>query len=126
MPQRNLVVIGASAGGIAALQKLVHALPADFPAAILLVVHMSPESPGLLPDILNRVRTACRPGKARHGDPIENGHIYVAPPDGHLLVGANRTIQIGHGPKENRFRPAVDPLFRSAAVNYGAQDRGLF
>jgi two-component system, chemotaxis family, protein-glutamate methylesterase/glutaminase len=122
--QRDLVVIGASAGGIAALQKLVRALPPDFPAAILLVVHMSPHSPGLLPEIVNGFGPLPA-SNARHGEPIENGHIYVAPPDRHLLAGVNRTLQIGHGPKENRFRPAVDPLFRSAALNYGAQTIGI-
>jgi two-component system chemotaxis response regulator CheB len=85
---------------------------------------MSPHSPGLLPDILSGFGPLPA-RKARHGEPIEKGHIYVAPPDRHLLAGAHRTIQIGHGPKENRFRPAVDPLFRSAAVNYGAQTVGL-
>ena len=124
MPQRDLVVIGASAGDIAALQKLVRALPGDFPAAILVVVHMSPHSPGLLPEILSGFGPLLA-SNARHGEPIENGHINVAPPNRHLLAGANRRIQIGHGPKENRFRPAVDPLFRSAAVNYGAQSIGI-
>ncbi len=124
MPQRNLVVIGASAGGIAALQQLLHALPAEFPGAILVVVHISRESPGLLPEILNRAGPLPA-ANARAGEIIRNGHIYVAPPDVHLLVGPNRRIQIGHGPKENRFRPAVDPLFRSAAVSYGPQVIGI-
>ncbi len=124
MPHRDLVVIGASAGGIPALQSLLQELPADFPAAILIVLHLSPHSAGLLPEILARAGPLPATN-ARHGEPIENGHIYVAPPDMHLLADANRRIRIGHGPKENRFRPAVDPLFRSAALNYGSGVIGI-
>ena len=122
--QRDLVVIGASAGGVAALQKLVGALPNEFPAAILIVMHLSPHSAGLLPEILNQAG-ALPASNARHGEPIENGRIYVAPPNKHLLAGADRKIRIGHGPKENRFRPAVDPLFRSAALNYDSRTIGI-
>jgi two-component system chemotaxis response regulator CheB len=124
MPQRDIVVIGASAGGISALQSLVRALPADLSAAIMIVVHLSRHSPGLLPEIL--AKAGVLPAKnAEHGEPIRNGQIYVAPPDRHLLIGANRRIQLGHGPKENGFRPAVDPLFRSAALHQGAAAIGV-
>ena len=124
MPLRDIVVIGASAGGISALQRLIHALPADFSAAILVVLHISRQSTGLLPDIL--ARSGVLPARnAQQGEPIRNGHIYVAPPDRHLLAGPGRKIQIGNGPKENRFRPAVDPLFRSAALNYGSNVIGV-
>ena len=124
MPQRDLVVIGASAGGVTALQQLIHELPADFPAAILIVLHISRESSGLLPDVL--VHAGRLPARnATYDEPIRNGHIYVAPPNRHLLVGPGRRIQIGHGPKENRFRPAVDPLFRSAALHGGANVIGI-
>src|SRR5438105_3287466 len=124
MPQRNMVVIGASAGGITALQSLVRQLPREFPAALLIVVHISRHSIGLLPEILNRAGPLPA-SNARQGETIENGHIYVAPPDKHLLIGAKTRIQIGHGPKENRFRPAVDPLFRSAALIYGPEAIGI-
>jgi two-component system chemotaxis response regulator CheB len=124
MAQRDLVVIGASAGGVGALQGLVRALPGDFPAAILIVMHLSPHSAGLLPEILSQ-SGSLPASNGRRGDPIENGHIYVAPPNRHLLAGANHRIQIGYGPKENRFRLAVDPLFRSAALNYDARTIGI-
>src|SRR5437588_2829158 len=124
MSQRNIVVIGASAGGIAALQTIVRQLPEHFPAAIFIVLHLSRDSSGLLPDILSR--TGPLPASnARNGEEIQPGHIYVAPPDRHLLIGDRKHIQIGHGPKENRFRPAVDPLFRSAAVTYGPEVIGI-
>ena len=124
MPDRDLVVIGASAGGIAALERILPGLHSDFPAAILIVLHISPHSTGLLPDVLRKA-VSLPVSNAEHGEPIRHGHIYVAPPDRHLLAGPDRKIQIGHGPKENRFRPAVDPLFRSAALNYGAGVIGI-
>ena len=124
MPQRDLVVIGASAGGIPALQRILPALPSDLPAAILIVLHLSPHSAGLLPHILGKFGSLPA-SNAEHGEPIRNSHIYVAPPDRHLLAAPGRKIQIGHGPKENRFRPAIDPLFRSAALNYDAQTIGI-
>lgn len=124
MPEREIVVVGASAGGISALQSLVRGLPADFPGAILVVLHLSRESGGLLPQILASAGPLPA-SNARHREDIRTGHIYVAPPDRHLLVGPERRIYLGHGPKENRFRPAVDPLFRSAALNEGRKVIGI-
>lgn len=124
MPERDIVVVGASSGGIRALQSLVGNLPRDFPAAILVVLHMSRQSTGLLPQILANAG-ALPASNARHNEDIRAGHIYVAPPDMHLLVGPERRICLGHGPKENRFRPAVDPLFRSAALNEGRKVIGI-
>lgn len=124
MPEREIVVVGASAGGIRALQSLVCGLPGDFQAAILIVLHISRQSGGLLADILAGA-TRLRVSNARHNEEIRTGHIYVAPPDRHLLVGPERRIYLGHGPKENRFRPAVDPLFRSAALNEGRKVIGI-
>ncbi|HEX5279444.1 MAG TPA: chemotaxis protein CheB [Micropepsaceae bacterium] len=124
MPERDIVVIGASAGGISALQAIVRGLPADFPAAILVVLHLSRQSGGLLPEILARAG-ALPASNARHNEEISAGHIYVAPPDRHLLIGPERRIYLGHGPKENRFRPAVDPLFRSAALREGRKVIGV-
>src|SRR5262245_18016253 len=124
MPQRNIFVIGASAGGVTALQRLVGGLPAEFPGALLVVLHLSRHSIGVLPDILSRAGPL--PARnARYGQTIRTGCIYVAPPDRHLLVAPGGRIQLGHGPKENRFRPAVDPLFRSAALHYGPCVTGL-
>ena len=124
MPERDIVVVGASAGGISALQSILRALPKDFPAAILIVLHLSRESGGLLPKILAG-SGALPASNACHNEQIRPGHIFVAPPDSHLLIGPGRRIYLGHGPKENRFRPAVDPLFRSAALREGRKVIGM-
>jgi two-component system chemotaxis response regulator CheB len=117
------VAIGASAGGIEALRNLVAALPADFPAAVLVVLHLPPHGTSVLPQILDR--TGPLPAvQAQDGMPIEGGTIYVAPPDCHLLVAAGG-LQLDHGPKINGHRPAVDPLFRSLGDTYGAHAAGV-
>lgn len=118
MPKRDIIVIGASAGGIEALKELVAALPKDFAASLFIVQHIAPQSPGVLPDILTRYGNLYA-ANARNGEPIEKGRIYVAPADHHLLVEATGYARVTRGPKENRFRPAVDPLFRSAAHAFG-------
>ena len=113
---QRIIVIGAAAGGGQALMQLTAALPADFPLPVLVVLHVGPH-PSLLPTLLSRT---CRlpVSHAVHGEAIESGHIYVAPPDHHLLVEDGRTV-LTRGPKEHHTRPAVDPLFRSAALAYG-------
>src|SRR5438105_12368440 len=113
----RIVVIGTSAGGIDVLRILVAGLPADFSAPICVVLHSSPDSPGILGEILDRV-TALHVVNGKNDDRLRPGHIYVAPHDHHLLVEPPR-VRITKGPKENRFRPAIDPLFRSAAQVYG-------
>jgi two-component system, chemotaxis family, protein-glutamate methylesterase/glutaminase len=123
MARRDIIVIGGSAGGVEALLKLCTALPADLPASILVVQHISPTSKSVLPDLMTR----AGPLPARHpvdGEVIEAGRIYVAPPDFHLLVRDGR-ILLRQGPQENRTRPAIDPLFRSAAVAYGPRVVGV-
>lgn len=123
MPIHDIIVIGASAGGMEALQDLVRGLPPDLPAALFVVWHIPAHSVGVLPDVLTR----AGPLPARHardGEPIEPGRIYVAPPDRHLVVEPGR-VRLTHGPKENHFRPAVDPLFRSAAIAYGPRVIGV-
>lgn len=112
----DIIVIGTSAGGVEALTKLVPLLPSDLPAAIFIVIHVSAQNKSFLPDILNR-RSPLSVAHAKDGESIEYGRIYLAPPDYHLLVkrGYVRLVQ---GPKENRCRPAVDPLFRTAAKAY--------
>ena len=123
MQNQQLVVIGASAGGIEALRDLVGQLPADFPAPIAIVLHTSPQSPGVLHEILTRSGplTAVSPSS---GERLKPGRIYVAPPDFHLLVEPG-VARISKGPRENRFRPAIDPLFRSAAQVYGPNAIGV-
>lgn len=123
MSKHDIIVIGASAGGMEALKKLVAELPADFPGTVFIVWHVSPEHPSLLPQILER---ACSLSTAHALDQeaIKPNRIYVAPPDYHLLVEPGH-VRITHGPKENRFRPSVDVLFRSAARAYGSRVIGV-
>lgn len=123
MPNKDIVVIGTSMGGIEALKVLVSSLPPDFRAATFIVLHTSPESPGVLPGILNRAGPLPA-SNATDLEPVVPGRIYVAPPDRHLLVERD-LMRITHGPKENRFRPAIDPLFRSAAQAYGPRVIGV-
>ena len=123
MPNRDLVVIGASAGGIEALQKICAGLPSDLNAAVLVVMHTSNHTGGLLPKVLSR---ACRLD-AKHpenGEVIQRGRIYVAVPDMHMVVEPGR-IRNFRGPRENRHRPAIDPTFRSAALVYGRRVVGV-
>lgn len=111
---RDIVVIGASAGGVPALQQVVAGLPPGLPAALFVVLHTFPGAESYLPQILNRAgRLMAVHGQ--HDAPIEHGKIYVAPVDRHMMIEDGR-IFISHGPRENRFRPAINPLFRSAAL----------
>jgi two-component system chemotaxis response regulator CheB len=120
---KDIIVVGTSAGGIEALRVLVGALPADLAAPVFIVLHTAPDAPGMLADILDRFSRL--PVKmATEGERIRPGRIYVAPPDRHLLLEPNR-VRVTRGPKENRFRPAVDPLFRSAAQTYGPRVIGV-
>src|SRR4028119_1926880 len=123
MLRHNIIVIGGSAGAIVPLIQLVQGFPCDLPAAVFIVVHTSPNFPSLLPQILQRSGSlpAVHP---EDGDRIEPGCIYVAPPDHHLLVKRDY-IRVVFGPKENKFRPAIDPLFRTAAHAYGKRVVGI-
>jgi two-component system chemotaxis response regulator CheB len=123
MQPRNVVVIGASGGGIEALRQVIGGLPEDFPAPVCVVLHTSPQSPGILDQILSRVGT-LEATTAIGGERLRPGHVYVAPPDFHLIVEPG-VLRISKGPRENRFRPAIDPLFRSAAQVYGPAAIGV-
>lgn len=123
MATNQIVVIGASAGGIETLRTLLHELPATFPLPICIVVHSAPQAPGLLAEILDRIGT-LRVTNARNRERLVAGHVYVAPPDCHLLVEPG-LLRVTKGPRENRFRPAIDPLFRSAAQVYGPGTVGV-
>jgi two-component system, chemotaxis family, protein-glutamate methylesterase/glutaminase len=119
----DIIVVGASAGGVQALEDMVAGFPANLPAAVFVVLHLPPWSVSQLPEIL--ARSGPLPAtQATDGGAIRYGHIYVAPPNHHLLVSEGR-IQLGMGPKENRQRPAVNVLFRSAALAYGPRVIGL-
>ncbi|HZU88039.1 MAG TPA: chemotaxis protein CheB [Stellaceae bacterium] len=122
MARRDIVVIGGSIGGFQALRTIVAGLPPDFGAALFVVLHVG-DRPSRLPELLS----ASGPLPAHHaedGEPIEEGRIYVAPPDRHLLI-SRRRIRLSRAPRENWARPAVDPLFRSAAAAYGPQVIGV-
>jgi len=123
MPTQYIVVIGASAGGIEALGEVVAGLPLDIDAAIFVVQHMASSLESHLPKILQR-RTSLPVSSAIDRDEIRRGSVYVAPPDYHLLVDRKQMF-LSHGPRENRVRPAVDPLFRSAALSWGRQAIGV-
>src|SRR4051812_40690922 len=120
---RDIIVIGASAGGVAALQKLVEGLPGNFPAAVFVVMHVWSGGETSMPAILSRAGTLPAV-EARDGAPIEHGRVYVAPSDCHLFLERDR-VAVLRGPRENRFRPAINPLFRSAATAFGSRVIGV-
>lgn len=123
MPRHDVVVIGASAGGLQALKQLFEGLPATFPAAVLIVVHVRSNGTGALPEIL--ARAGRLPVEfAADGDAIVPGRVYVAHADRHLLI-TDDGLRVVHGPRENGFRPAIDPLFRTAARIYGSRVVGI-
>jgi two-component system chemotaxis response regulator CheB len=121
--RRDRVAIGTSSGGLSALRRIVADLPADYPGAVFVVQHLSPGSPSQLPALLSG-SGALPAVAARDGMPIEPGHIHVAPPDHHLLVERER-LRVTRGPRENRHRPAIDPLFRSLAWSFGPRAVGV-
>jgi two-component system, chemotaxis family, protein-glutamate methylesterase/glutaminase len=121
---RDIVVIGASRGGVEALKGIVAALPPSLQSALLIVLHISPTLASQLPDILSRAG-AVPAEHGRDGTRIERGRIYVAPPDHHMTVGPIGFIRLDQGPKEHHTRPAADPLCRSAASVYGSRVIGI-
>ena len=118
-----MIVIGTSAGGLKALGAIVGALPADIDAVLFIVQHLAADKPSILPQILADVGSlpASHPSD---GELIQKGRIYIAPPDHHLLVNQG-SMRVVRGPQENRFRPAIDVLFRSAARAYGPRVVGV-
>ena len=123
MPTKNIIVIGASAGGIAPVRTLLSKFPKTVPAALFVVVHTSPDGPGMLATVLNRA-TELSVVDPENGMVIRDGCVYVAPPDYHLVIDGQH-VRLTHGPREHRFRPAVDPLFRTAATHYGERVIGV-
>lgn len=119
----DIIVIGASSGGLEALLEIVPRLPRDLAAAIFLVMHVPAQGNSQLPAILSR-NGALPAVHAKDNDRLQMGHIYVAPPDFHLLLRKDY-LRIVRGPRENNHRPAIDPLFRSAARAFGARVIGV-
>jgi two-component system chemotaxis response regulator CheB len=120
---RDVIVIGGSAGAIEALLKLVGDLPAVVPARFFVAVHIPSAATSVLPRLLARAGGL----RAKHpvdGERTEPAMIYVAPPDFHLLVKPG-AVRIVRGPRENGYRPAIDPLFRSAAASFGSRVIGV-
>jgi two-component system chemotaxis response regulator CheB len=119
-----IVVIGTSAGGIRALEELVMQLSPELDAAYFIVLHLSRKGVGdiLFQRLQQHSPLPCRAGI--HGEPIERGRIYIAPPDHHLLINKGQVI-IGKGAQENRWRPSINNLFRSAAANYNSRVIGI-
>ncbi|WP_370962767.1 chemotaxis protein CheB [Amycolatopsis sp. cg9] len=121
--ERDLVVIGASAGGVEALRSVVSGLPADFPAAVLVTMHIAAGTHSVLARILDRAGPL--PARtAEHGAAIEAGTVAVAPPDRHLLIEGGSLV-LTRGPTENGHRPAVNALFRAAALSAGPKAVGV-
>ena len=120
---QRIVVMGASTGGFEAFKKIIKNLPPDFTTPIFIVWHMSPDTRGILPEVLNRANSIYA-AHAFDKEEIKPNRIYIAPPDHHLLIEDGQ-VRITRGPKENRFRPAIDPLFRSAAYTYGNRVIGV-
>lgn len=120
---RNIIVMGASTGGFEAFRRIIEALPPDFDASVFIVWHMAPHIRGVLPQVLNRANRIYAAHAYDKEDILPN-RIYIAPPDHHMLLEEGM-VRVTKGPKENRFRPAVDPLFRSAAYTYGNRVIGV-
>ncbi|VIO65143.1 Chemotaxis response regulator protein-glutamate methylesterase [Bradyrhizobium ivorense] len=123
MQNRDIIVIGGSAGATAPLRDLLGRLPADLPAAVFIVLHIPAHGIGILSTVASAAgKLPVR--QAASGMVIENGHVYLAAPDHHLMIHDGH-IMLGRGPRENLVRPAIDPLFRSAALHYGPRVIGV-
>jgi two-component system chemotaxis response regulator CheB len=123
LAKRDIVAIGGSAGSLSALQQMVSELPATFPASVLVTRHLAPHQPSHFAEVLAE-SSALPISQALDGQPIERSHVYVSPPDRHLLL-LNGAIRLGSGPRENMSRPSIDPMFRSAALAYGPRTVGV-
>jgi two-component system chemotaxis response regulator CheB len=120
---RDIIVIGASAGGVDALPRLIWSLPVDLPAAVFVVLHIPAQGRDLLPEIIRRA-ASLSVAHAVDGDRVRQGHVYVAQPDRHLQLNGTR-VRLSRGPRENFHRPAIDALFRTAAECYGPRVVGV-
>jgi two-component system chemotaxis response regulator CheB len=119
----GVVAIGASAGGVEALTRLAGGLPSDFPFAVLVVLHLPPNAPSVLAKIIDR-SGPLPADSAANGAPLEPARIHVAIPDRHLLVSDHRLL-VTEGPREGGYRPAINAMFRSVAVEFGPRAIGV-
>jgi two-component system, chemotaxis family, protein-glutamate methylesterase/glutaminase len=122
--RRDIIVIGASTGGLEALRHISSSLSCDLPASILVVLHTSPQSPRLLAGIIQNY-TSLGVEYGGHGGQIKTGCMYIAPPDRHMVVVCPSLLGLDSGPKVHYARPAVDRLFESAARHYGPRTIGV-
>jgi two-component system chemotaxis response regulator CheB len=120
---RDVITLGASAGGVQALMRLLVLLPADLPAVLCIVLHRSPFHETQLPLVLGR-RARLPVVEPTDGFPVRPGIVYVAPRDQHMVMH-DGVMRLDRGPKQHRTRPAIDPLFRSAAAAYGSRVVGV-
>src|SRR4029453_14665954 len=123
MLDHGIVVVGASAGGGEGVSALAASLPGDLSAAVFVVLHLPSTGTSALPEILHR-HGPLPAAQVKDGEPIRPGRIYVAPPDHHVLLRTGH-VHLSRGPRENGHRPAIDPLFRSAAREYPTRVIGL-
>jgi two-component system chemotaxis response regulator CheB len=123
-PRRDVIVIGASAGGFEALTQLLSRLPRDLPAAVAITLHRSPQARSNMAPVLGR-HARIRVIEPAEGDRFERGRVHLAPPDLHMTLHQHHTIKLDRGPKQHHSRPAIDPMFRSAAESYGARVTGV-
>lgn len=119
----EIIVVGASAGGVDAVPRLIASLPADLPASVFVVLHIPALGPDLLAEIVTR-RATLKVSNGVDSEKILPGHVYLAPPDLHLQLEDGR-VRLTRGPRENRHRPSIDALFRSAAEAYGPRVTGV-
>jgi two-component system chemotaxis response regulator CheB len=117
-PTFEIVAIAASAGGLKALQKVLSVLPADFPVAIAIVQHLSPQYRSLMAEILNRC-TGLAVQEAAVGDRLSPGNVYIAPPNHHLRVNPDGSLSLSQAEREHFVRPAAEVLFQTVAESYG-------
>jgi two-component system chemotaxis response regulator CheB len=120
---RDVIVIGASAGGVEAVRSLLAVLPAELPAGVAIVIHRSPVFESRLPYVLGR-RAHLPVREPEDGEPFRHGQVYAAPRDQHMLF-EDGVFRLTRGPKEHRTRPAIDPLFRTAAESFGNRVVGV-
>lgn len=123
MANRDVITIGGSAGSLDSIKQTVRSLPSDFPAAVFIVIHLSPRTRSHLHELL-QTSTSLLVVQASEGAPIRKGTVYITPPDRHLIISQDH-VHLSRGPKEGLQRPSINVAFRSAAAAYGARVVGV-